>query len=68
MTMKSLCLKSFHNIVEMGMPKTEEQMGKFDPKCQYKTTILEKWLFEILNETCFKHPHVMPPTLDVNPT
>jgi hypothetical protein len=52
----------------MGMPKTEEQMGKFDPKCQYKTTILEKWLFEILNETCFKHPHVMPPTLDVNPT
>jgi hypothetical protein len=35
--------------MEMDVHKTNEQMGKANPKCQYKTTTLEKWLFVILN-------------------
>jgi hypothetical protein len=31
------------------MRKIDEQMGKFDSKCWYKTTTFEEWLFEILN-------------------
>ncbi len=41
--------KPQRNIVEMGMHKTNEQMGKVDPRCWYKIAILEEWLFEILN-------------------
>jgi hypothetical protein len=35
--------------MEMGMRKTDEQMGKVNLKCQYKIATLEKWMFEILN-------------------
>jgi hypothetical protein len=28
---------------------TNEQMGKIDPRCQYKTITHEKWMFKILN-------------------
>jgi hypothetical protein len=35
--------------MEMDVHKTDKQMGKADPKCQYKTITLEKLLFEILN-------------------
>ncbi len=33
----------------MGMCKIDKQMEKNDPRCWYKTALLEKWLFEILN-------------------
>jgi hypothetical protein len=36
-------------IMEMGMHKIDEQMGKVDPRCRYKIAIFEKWLFKILN-------------------
>jgi hypothetical protein len=35
--------------MEMGVCKTDEQMGKTNPRCRYKITTLEKWMFEILN-------------------
>jgi hypothetical protein len=54
--------------MEMGMHKTNEQIGKINSRCQYKISTFEKWLFEILNETHFKHPLVIPPILNVNPT
>jgi hypothetical protein len=47
--MKSLCVETLKNIAEMGVHKTNEQMGKIDPRCWYKTTIPKKWLFEIQN-------------------
>jgi hypothetical protein len=43
-------------------------MGKADPRCQYKTVTPKKWLLEILNYMHFEHPHVIPPTLDIDPT
>jgi len=36
--------------MEMGMLKTNKQIGKANPRCQYKISTLEKWLFEILNK------------------
>jgi hypothetical protein len=39
----------FKNTMEMGMRKINEQIGKANPRCQYKISILGKWLFEILN-------------------
>ncbi len=33
----------------MGVRKTDEQMEKINPRCQYKNVTLEKWLFKILN-------------------
>jgi hypothetical protein len=35
--------------MEMGVCKTNEEMGKADPRCGSKTITLEKWLFKILN-------------------
>jgi hypothetical protein len=37
------------NIMEMGVHKTNEQMGKVDPRCRYKIAIPKKWLFKIMN-------------------
>jgi hypothetical protein len=54
--------------MEMGIRKINEQIGKANPRCHYKISTLEKWLFEILNKMHFKHPPIIPPTLNVNPT
>jgi hypothetical protein len=37
------------NIMEMGMCKINEHMGKTNPRCWYKNTTPKKWLFELLN-------------------
>jgi hypothetical protein len=58
----------FKNTMEMGIRKINEQIGKANPRCHYKISTLEKWLFEILNKMHFKHPPIIPPTLNVNPT
>jgi hypothetical protein len=35
--------------MEMGVSKTDEEMGKVNPRCDTRLELLKNWLLEILN-------------------